>query len=883
MKAKIRPEAQAEGQQASAPFNEAEAWHALSVPQAVKALQTDLDSGLTINEARRRQGEHGLNRLQEEQKEPFWKAFVEELHEPLILLLVFTGVLYMLLGELSDGLTIFAVILLLNTIEVVNEQRAKNAIAALQKLAEPSARVVRGGEPQEIPVEQIVPGDVALLQAGRRVPADTRLVESYGLAVDESSLTGESVPVDKAAGSEKAADTLLAERSNMVYSGTLVTRGRGKALVVGTGMATEIGRVAGLARAVKQPRTPLQQAMDEVSKSLVWMALAFSLAIPILGVLVARQPLETMLLTGLSLAFATIPEEMPIIITMVLALGAYRLSQQKAVVKNLQAVETLGAVTVIATDKTGTLTENRMQVSQLFPQTNRRRILTAGALCNDALVEGGETRGDPLEAALARAARESGLDIHQLESKHPRVTEYSFETTRKRMSVVTREDGLYKIWVKGAPESVLRIATQRLSASGPVAMDDQSRKEMLEQAERMAGDGLRVIAFAEKSLPTLPTKQDEAESKLVFLGLVGLLDPPRPEVKQAIDAMQGAGIRSLMVTGDHPLTARAIAGQVGLNGDGRLLSGAELERLSEEELGRAVQEVAIFARTTPEHKLRIVQALQKQGARVAVTGDGVNDAPALAAADIGVAMGATGSDVAREAGDVVLADDNYTTIARAVAEGRHLFANLKKGVRYYLAIKVALVSVMLLPVLLRIPAPFAPVQIILMELFMDLAAAAAFVAEPAEGDLMRRPPRDPKAPFMDRAMLAGILTGALGLFAAVSTAYLLTWYGGADQVMAQTVAFAAWMAGHVLLAFNMRSERQPMLQVGFFSNRLMLVWGAVTLVFISLVTTVPFLQTFLKTTTLNVEQWSLILTCVVVGTFWLELKKLVTFEGSSGG
>jgi Ca2+-transporting ATPase len=880
MSTKIRPEVQAADQQASASAKaQAEAWHALSVSQTAQLLQTDLESGLTESEARRRRGKHGSNRLQEEEKEPFWKEFIEELREPLILLLLFTGVLYMLLGEVGDGLTIFAVILLLNTIEVVNEQRAKNAIAALQKLAEPSALVVRDGEPQEIPVEEIVPGDVILLQAGRRVPADARLVESYGLALDESSLTGESLPVDKHATPVKAVDTPLAERANMVYSGTLVTRGRGKALVASIGMATEIGRVAGMARAAKQPRTPLQQAMDEVSKSLVWLALAFSVAIPALGVLITGQPLETMLLTGLSLAFATIPEEMPIIITMVLALGAYRLSQQKAIVKNLQAVETLGAVTVIATDKTGTLTENRMQVSQFYPEANREQILTAGALCNDALIEGDEIRGDPLEAALVRAARESGLDIHQLEKLHPRVTEFSFENLRKRMSVVTEADGIYHVWVKGAPESVLSVCTQQRTGSGIATMDDRDREQALKQAARMAGDGLRVIAFAQKSVPTLPASPEETESKLLFLGLAGLLDPPRQEVRQAIKVMRGAGIRSLMVTGDHPLTARAIASQVGLNGTGRIVTGPELEQLSQAELERAVQEATIFARTTPEHKLRLVQALQKQGARVAVTGDGVNDAPALAAADIGVAMGATGSDVAREAGDLVLADDNYTTIARAVAEGRHLFANLKKGVRYYLTIKVALVSVMLLPVLLGIPAPFAPVQIILMELFMDLAAAAAFVAEPAEGDLMRMPPREPQAPFMDRVMIAGILTSALGLFAAVSTAYLLTWYGGADQVTAQTVAFAAWMVGHVLLAFNMRSERQPILQVGFFSNRLMLVWGAVTLAFISLVTTVPFLQMFLKTRALNVGQWSLILICVVVGTFWLEVKKLVTFEG----
>jgi Ca2+-transporting ATPase len=396
----------------------------------------------------------------------------------------------------------------------------------------------------------------------------------------------------------------------------------------------------------------------------------------------------------------------------------------------------------------------------------------------------------------------------------------------------------------------------------------------------MAERGLRVIAFAEKSMPAIPASQEEAESALTFLGLAGLLDPPRGEVRDAMRSMQGAGIRSLMITGDHPLTASAIAQAVGLDGNERVVSGTELDQLSDDELREVVNEVSVFARTTPEHKLRIVQALQAQGERVAVTGDGINDAPALTVADIGVAMGETGSDVAREAGDVVLADDNYATIANAVREGRALFANLTKGVRYYLAIKVALVSVMLLPILLQIPVPFAPVQIILMELFMDLAAAAAFVAEPAEGDLMRLPPRDPKAQFMDRAMIASILVSAVGLFAAVSAAYLVTWYPGADQTVAQSAAFAAWMIGHVLLAFNMRSERQPILQLGLGSNRVMLAWGGAVAVFLILISQIPALQDLMKITTLTAAQWGMILIATVVGTFWLELHKLITYHRS---
>ena len=859
------------------------AWHAMTALEVAQSFQTDLGLGLAADEAEQRLERYGPNQLREEEREPFWKEFVEELREPLIILLGFTGVVYILLGEVSDGITIFFVILALNTIEVVNEQRAKKAVSALRKLAEPTALVIREGKPLELRVERIVPGDVILLQAGRRVPADGRLSDSYGLTADESSLTGESIPVDKDASLIVSEDISLAERVNMVYSGTLITRGRGKAIVSGTGMVTELGRIAGMAGEIKELRTPLQKAMDEVSKSLVWLALAFSIAIPILGVLIAKQPIQTMFLTGLSLAFATIPEEMPIIITMVLSLGAYRLSKQNAIVKHLNAVETLGAVTVIATDKTGTLTENRMEVSELYPAANQQRILMAGTLCNDAMIDGVQLKGDPLEAALVRAAQKSGIDSRELARDNPRVTEFSFENGRKRMSVVTGRfepdaSRAYIVWVKGAPESILSISSRQQTDAGAVPIGTHAKQALLERAAGMAERGQRVIAFAEKRMASIPTSQDEAESDLTFLGLAGLLDPPRAEVREAIQSMQGAGIRSLMITGDHPLTAKAIAQAVGLDGNRRMVSGSELDQLSDEELGKVVKETLLFARTTPEHKLRIVQALQAHGERVAVTGDGVNDAPALTVADIGVAMGETGSDVAREAADIVLADDNYTTIANAVREGRTLFANLKKGVRYYLTIKVALVLVMLLPILLQIPVPFAPVQIILMELFMDLAAAAAFVAEPAEGDLMRMPPRDPQAAFMDRAMIASILMSAVGLFAAVSAVYLYAWYRGTDQVLAQTTAFAAWMIGHVLLAFNLRSEHQPISQLGLGSNRLMLAWGGGVAAFLILISLIPGIGHLVKITTLTASQWGMILAATLIGTFWIEVHKLVSFR-----
>lgn len=863
-------------------------WHAMTASEVSVQLGVDGLLGLSQEEARQHLIQYGPNQLREEEKESVWGVFLEEIREPMVLLLLITGVLYAIWGELTDALTIFFVILTLAGIEVFNERRAEKAIAALRKLAEPTASVCRGGRTIEVPAKEVVPGDVLLLQAGRRVPADARILEGYGLAVDESSLTGESVPVEKEADLVLSESAPLAERRNLVFAGTTITRGRGTAIVVAIGAASELGRVANLAGEVESPRTPLQKAMRELSGSLVWLALGFSVAVPLLGWLLTDQSLQQLLLTGLSLAFATIPEEMPIIITMVLALGAYRLSKRQAIVKELRAVETLGAVTVIATDKTGTLTENRMRVSLLYPEGSERRLLEVGVLCNDATEnsssDGVEPRpytGDPLERALLQAAQDAGLDVTALRQAAPLRDEFTFDNARKMMSVVYDWGDELWIGVKGAPEAVLARSVRRRASKGEEPLTVADRQAILEQAAWMAGEGLRMIACAEKSVADGRLSQDEAESELMFIGLVGFADPPRPEVKGAIAACRTAGIRPIMVTGDHPLTARAVADQIGLDGTGveagrgndRVLTGPQLDALSDEDLQEFVSQVSLYARITPEHKLRIVHALRARGERVAVTGDGINDAPALVAADIGVAMGGKGTDVAREAGDIVLADDNFATIVQAINEGRVLFANLKKGVRYYLTCKVALVSATLLTTLLGVSVPFAPIQIILMELFMDLAAAATFVAEPAEGDLMRRPPRDSRARFMDRAMVGSIFGSAAGLFAAVSVAYLVTWYSSTGLVRAQTVAFVTWLLGHVLLALNMRSERQPLLQLGLFSNQLMVIWGAATVAFVLFATLVPGVQTALKTVSLSGGEWALAVGAALAGTFWIEVRK----------
>ncbi len=871
-------------------------WHTLDVDQVIQQLNSDPRRGLTEEEARRRLAQYGPNRLVEEQEESLFKEILHELTEPMILLLLIVGVLYAIWGGLADTITIFAVILTLVGVEVATELRADRSVEALHELAAPTAHGVREGDLRDLPTEELVPGDVVSLNVGERVPADLRLLEVYGLTLDEAALTGESAPVTKQATPLTDPAAPLAEQTNMAFAGTLVTRGRGRGVVVATGPATEFGQVARLAGEVKEPRTPLQRQMKELSESLVWIAVAFSVVVPLLGVLVAHQDWRQMVLTGLTLAFATIPEELPIIITMVLALGASALSRRKALVKRLRAAETLGSVTTICADKTGTLTENAMSLACLCADNQSRpfappdvdplsrRVLQVAAHSHEATLtrEDGRlvARGDPMEVALLEAADRAGLPV----SDEGLLTLFSFDNERRLMSAVYREaGGNLHAYVKGAVEAVLQRSTRVLRDGQETPLDEAGRAAILSAAGQHAADGLRVIALAERMLPEGDVTQGEVERELLFVGLAGLEDLPRPEVPAAVAECQGAGIRVMMITGDHPNTARAVARQVGLNGEAGLLTGAELDRLSDAGLEEAVAHTTIFARTTPAHKLRLVQALQARGEIVAVTGDGVNDAPALKAAEIGVAMGETGSDVAREAADMVLADDNFATIAAAVREGRKLFDNLHKGVRYYLACKVALIAASLLGVLAGLAVPFAPVQIVVMELFMDLAASATFVAEPAEPDLMRRKPRPPKQPFMDRSMLTGIFAGAAGLFAAVAAAYLITWSRTGSLPTAQTMAFVTWLLGHALLALNMRSERAPLFRVGMFTNRLMWVWIAAVSVAAAAFVGLPFMREALKVTALSSGQWALAVGLALVGSFWQELVKVARFAGASTG
>lgn len=868
-------------------------WHAISLQEVVRAFVTDLDRGLTNEEADSRLAHSGANALAEQDEEPWWKEVLKSLTEPLQLLLIAVAGVYFWLGETGDALTILAVILVVVAIEVFSEVRAKRAVAALSLLSAPHATVLREGHVSDVASRDVVIGDVVLLTAGHRVPADVRIVESAALRVDESSLTGESVPVEKSADGLVATAAPLGDRTNMAYCGTVVTGGKGKGVVVATGGKTELGHIAGLVREAREPKTPLQEALKQLSKWLLWVALGFSLLVPVLGVLVAGRPVKEMVLVGLTLTFATIPEELPILITIVLGLGAYQLSKRQAIVRKLRAAETLGSVSVVATDKTGTLTENKMRLAEMLvdgeirqaAESNKtlacHRLLAIGVFANDAQLAApgsdAEMLGDPTEVALLAAAEDAGLNVAQLRMNSPVIEEYPFSDDRKRMSVIVSGTGRGSIVAcKGAPESVLAVCSTMRVGSHQPRLDGDARDGILRQARAMAARGLRILALAERGLTEADASTmsvERAEQDLVFIGLVGLQDPPRPEARRAVEALKGAGVRVVMLTGDHPATAVAIAEQVGIEPQGVAVTGADIEHLNASGFSRVAKAVAVFARISPEHKLRVVRELQASGEVVAVTGDGVNDAPALKEAAVGVTMGRSGTDVAREAADLILADDNFATVAEAVLTGRVLFANLRKAVRYYLAAKVALVTASLAAVLLKLPVPFDPVQIIIMELFMDLGASVTFVSEPGEGDVMKRPPRDPKAPFMDRSMRWGIVLGGLSLGLAVLVAYVGTQRLGADVAQAQTAAFVAWMLGHVVLAAHMRAERQPLLVTSPVSNPAWLAWAAAAVGLAAVATIVPAISEQLHMTALTAPMWWLVVGAAVLLPSWWELWK----------
>jgi len=866
-------------------------WHSRETKELIRQFGVNPEKGLTDQEVAKRLDKYGKNVLVQQREIRFLGILKEEITEPMILLLIAIGVLYSILGNLTDALTIIVIIIVLVLAEVWNEYRAKRSIASLKQLAPPTSTVLRNGQLKEAETALLVPGDILVLKMGQRVPADARLLEAFGLEVDESSLTGESFPASKDATATLPNETRITEQTNMLFAGTIVTRGRAKALIIATGIGTELGRIAGITNATKEPKTTLQLAMKQLSKTLVWIALFFSILIPVLSYVRGVQPNPgEALLYGLSLAFVVIPEELPIIITMVLGVGSYALAKKGAIVKRLRAAEALGNVTVIATDKTGTITENKMRLEHLyFDGTIRRSIdfkenekaaLKTALLASDAIVNttGIMVLNNPMAQAIMERLKQDGLDTQNLTRDWVLKDELSFDVKRKLASYIYQFGNSTVVLSSGAPERILDNSTRILVKGEEIQLTDSMKNEVNAVTVQMAQSGERLLGFGYHRLSTNSGRDNQnLESEIVFVGILGFIDPPRKEAKGAIKTCQDAGIKVIMITGDHPETAKAIASQVGIN-SANILTGSEISKMTDEDLKKELKKTFVFARVTPEDKLRLVRLLKESGEIVAVTGDGINDAPALKEAHIGVAMGMRGTDVAKETADMILTDDNFATIETAVKEGRKLYSNLRKGVRYYLACKVALVSIFLVPIILGIPLPFAPIQIIVLELFMDLAASATFVAEPEEAGIMNKPPNSPNEKFMNRKMLTSLSLGALSLFVAVTATYLFTWYQDPTSAAlqhAQTVAFATWMIGHILLALNFRSEKEPLSKLGVLSNKVMVLWALVVVATLLIGTNLPAIANPLKITSLAPIDWVVVVLAAFVGTFWIEIKKII--------
>jgi len=803
------------------------------------------------------------------------------------------AIISLLTGEIADFIVIMAVLILNAVMGFVQEYRAEKAVAALKRMATPYAQVIRGGQVKEIPSTELVPGDIVLLGTGMIVPADGRLIETINLQVNEASLSGESLPVDKNT-APLPENTPLAERSNMLFSGTIVTSGHGKAVVVSTGMQTEMGKITQLLERGEERKTPLQEKMEQLGKWLAIGALAICAIILIIGILEGKEP-RFMFLTAVSLAVAAIPEGLPAVITISLALGARRMARRNALIRRLSAVETLGCVTHICSDKTGTLTQNKMYVETIYVNKKQVRLTGTGyipegdflineekidplsdphlelllkgiALCNDAyLTNDAEWKiiGDPTEGALVVASAKANLSKEDLERSYPRVGEVSFDSRRKRMSTIHKTPQGHIVLVKGALEGLLPLSPNIYEEGEIRDFDNDKKEEILGQAEDLARKGIRILGLCYRELPSSelpPLKAEEIEKDLTFVGFVGIVDPARPEARQAINTCREAGMKPIMITGDQAATALAIAQEIGLSGNGlKVLTGGELEKMDDEELKEHLRSTEVFARVSPEQKLRIVRLLKEEGHITAVTGDGVNDAPALKEADIGVAMGVVGTDVAKETADMILLDDNFATIVSAVEEGRVIYDNIRKFIRYMLTTNLGEILTILFSIILAYPLPVLPIQILWINLLTDGLPAIALGVEPPEPGVMKRPPRDPKESIFAGGMTRHILLG--GFWMAICTFILFYHFSQENMMLARTLAFSTLAFSQMANVLAIRSEKYSVFSIGFFSNPQLILAVLSTIILQLCVIYIPLLEKLFSTVPLSLPQ---LLICILV-------------------
>ena len=877
--------------------------------KAVKELlHTDTVQGLTEHEAMERLREYGYNEFKKREHTTLWQKFVAQFKSFMIIVLLIaaaiSGVTGYMNGEgITDALIILVILVANAIIGMVQESKAEKSLDALERMAAPRCKVVRDGERRIIESRELVPGDIVEIETGDSIPADLRLTEAINLKVQEAALTGESVPVEKSTESIEG-DASIGDRVNMAFASCSVTYGRGRGIVVATGTDSEMGKIAAMIESVPEMKTPMQVRLDQLGRVLAIVSLVVCGIIFIIGLCYGR-PLMEMFMTAVSLAVAAIPEGLPAVSTIVLALGVQKLAKQNAIVRNLPSVETLGSTTVICSDKTGTLTQNRMTVVEMGMGTEvsgltslsllHSQLVQFSVLCNDAVISREDdsvtTIGDPTETALVDLGLRFGIDKDALLAEMPRVAEVPFDSERKRMATIHRTaSGRYLVAVKGGVDEVLECCTTinaddnaqpaRKTSSIPsctvrnITGDDIHR--IFEKNEEMASKALRVLAIAYKYMDELPSDISAAsiEDGLTFVGMVGMIDPPREEARLAVEQCRRAGIKPVMITGDHALTASAIATQLGIMTTGdRVLTGAEVERLSDDELREQCGSVAVFARVAPEHKVRIVKAFQQRGNVVAMTGDGVNDAPALKLADIGVAMGITGTDVAKEAADVVLADDNFATIVTSVREGRHIFDNLMKSIQFMVSTNLGEIVLLFVAVLCNFDMPLLPIQLLFINLVGDSLPSLALSVDHAAKDIMERPPVKPHQGIFTRAFTTRVVLQSLIIGAASLGAYMIGLEHSIET--ARTMTFAVMIFSQFTMIFSIRAGRQWFTH-RFFTNR----WLWLTIVLVTtltlLVMLVPAMQTLFKLTTLSAPQWGMVIGLSIGVLIVSELLKLLT-------
>jgi len=929
-------------------------WHSRTIQEVAGALGTDMATGLQSAEAEARLAQYGSNELAERPQPGFWQLLLGQFNNFLVIILIVSAVVSFLLGEVIEASAIMTIVILNAVLGVIQESKAGEALAALKKMAAPDAHVLRDGHRVTIPARELVVGDIVFLEAGNYIPADLRLTESINLRIDEASLTGESVPVEKVADVTLSEDVPLGDQVNSAFMGTTVTYGRGAGIVAATGMQTQIGLIAEMIQSYEEEPTPLQRRLDQLGRWLGWGSLIICGIVFVeaiiqdtdLSVIASQgltpylvqtqQQIVDLFIVAVSLAIAAVPEGLPAVVTICLALGMREMVRRHALIRRLPAVETLGSATIICSDKTGTLTQNEMMAVRLYvanwrldvsgqgyqpqgeftnygdpadPRDNAETmaLLTGSLLCSDALLErldpgvgedGDEQYhivGDPTEGAMVVAAAKAGLWRDEVEKRLPRIAEVPFDSDRKRMSTIHRLDESplrsggagagknggfeYIAYVKGAPDVMLPLCDAILEGGVDVELTPGRRQHIDNTIRGMGRKGLRVLAVARRYLDRLPgeVNAEEVEKNLVLIGLVAMIDPARPEVRLAVERARSAGIRTMMITGDYPDTARAVAQEIGLlRAGGEVMTGAELNDISDEELVRRIEDVDVFARVSPQHKVRIVEALKAQDHVVSMTGDGVNDAPALKRASIGVAMGITGTDVSKETADMVLTDDNYASIVSAVEQGRIIYSNIRKFVYYLTSCNLAEIMVIFLATLFGSPPPLSAIQLLWLNLLTDGAPALALGMEKGDPDIMEQPPRPVHEPIINRFMLVGIIVQTIAITVVVLAAYYIGWtWDSSNPALAQTMAFVTLSASELVRSYTARSERASLFRLGVFSNQYMQYAVLLSIVLLLSVVYVPFLQPIFNTVPLGRQEWTVVLPLLLVPGIAAEITKAI--------